>query len=333
MTGPELQRQFLVFISTSVTIQLVLVCAIAFMTLILLFFRRWRQGLLAKWDLIHSEFIIQEMLDAGESDSAPLLIRPSAYAWFKNQSMRDSLLRHLNAVSGSEKKALIERYRQLGFIQNDLKQCYSRSWARRLAAISRLQLLELAELAPVFHILSADRDDFVASTALLALSGLRHEINVVEFKKLRESFLSGRRSLLIEILSGWSQVHGFEQVFALVKNHPERQLRSAMIEAILSLKTPESSGQLSEILAQSQEERPELIVRLIRGLREIGDPLSIDGVASFLNHADETVRQVALELILLFDAMKFESAIESLRQDPSPGIQRLLRAHVRRSAA
>lgn len=320
----ELRAEVLTWVTRLVWLQLFFILCLACGVVCLLFVRKLREHLLNSWTAAEGELAVNELLALMDGEEKPLLHRYARWKIWRNVAMRDALLQQIASVSGGERDYLVRRYLELGCADEDLRKTRSRLWARRLAGTARLSQLSHASLAPVFDRLQWDGNRLVGATALLALSGLDHELNRPEIERLAPLLEDGRLSLVRASLANWCGLFGFEAVFKNALDSREGELRHKALSALLTAKTPEAGPALMALL-RDHRLPASLVAETLGALREIGDPAAVVLARELFGHPSELVKQRAAEVMLELGTEGFRRDLKRIKSERSTGVRRLLR--------
>lgn len=325
MIHSPLHQQLMYWISAVVYVQLALVMALAGLTIMLLSFRKWRSVRLQALNQKNADLLVEELISLMDKTPTVFLRPPGRFEWLQRQSLKETMLEQIQSVSGNEKQHLIDRYFDLGFASADYALCYSWFWGRRIEGVSNLSLLNSERLVDLFNQMKEDPIEIVAAAALLALSEFNHPSNTLNVPALLPLVRKGRQSTIVQIVTNWCGLHGFDPIFKSAIAQPDHELRDAVILSALTAKTPDSAGDLQRLLDEQNDFSPILLAEVIRSLKEISDPASGESVERFMHHSDELVRQRVLEFMIHVGTDDLDTKILAFKEDLSPGVKRLVR--------
>jgi len=129
-------------------------------------YMHYRQKRYVKWKTVHCQSLISSLLDEGKSpDDLRLSLR-------ERDCFRDTLITEYSRQGISGKSQIRELYRELKFLDGDVQQIRSHTWWKRIEAIERFGMLELAEAEEYVISSLADRRSEVRFSALRILASL-----------------------------------------------------------------------------------------------------------------------------------------------------------------
>lgn len=129
-------------------------------------YRHYRQKRYVEWKTVHCQSLISSLLDGGKSPD-DLRLSPR-----ERNCFRDTLITEYSGQGISGKSQIRELYRELKFFDGDVKQLRSNAWWKKIEAMERLGMLELAEAEEYVIPLLADRRSEVRFSALRILASL-----------------------------------------------------------------------------------------------------------------------------------------------------------------
>ncbi len=332
MNPLAIEKFILRWVSMIVYGQMIIVSALFVMTIVLLTIRKRRQLRFAHLLDRYADDLTTELLNAPEKDSDKIA-RPGIFKSLERTALREACHRQIKFLSGPERVYIIRRYIDFGFAKDNVDECYSNQWWKRLKAVVQLSHLQMPMLIPLFQDLSKDSNDLVCAYAYLGLSRLKEGSECVDAQALLRLAHTGRINLLREIITNLCRHREPTQMISMALSSKNENLQEAMISSLALMKTPEIGTELAEVLRHPQHLSNSLLVNVLRALKEIGDPSFLDAVLNFKNHGDERVQLEVVEFILSYAADADEELKAFNPAELSIPVQRALQKYRTRIAA
>ncbi len=311
------------YIETIVRTQLIIVLVLALLTLTLLVFRNWRNRRITALKEEYASMLLTEIMSLVSEGKAETVIKyPGRRSLSRRFALKTVMTEHLGSMSGPERDYLIQRYEELGFAAEDLKAVHSVLWWHRLRAISNLHLLGLDKYGGVFYAHTKDRNQLVASFAYIALSGLKHELNIVRPLQKLPRAVRVRKNVMHEILRNWSRVHGHQFLIEQIQQQDRPDLLTYLIQAVSRVQSPEVAELLTRKLADPslpQDAAEQILITL----RNVGDPDSATAVLACLEHPHEIIRLRAIEYFIAIGDIE-SLKVSNIYADKSVTVRRVL---------
>jgi hypothetical protein len=257
------------FIRLCIIVQSYIMVALAVVTLLLLARRNWVQRRMStlgeRWEM----WLLDVMLEGKKSEKllVPFVKKPSN---LERMSLRETLVKHLRLLKGTERETLIQVYKANGFVTDDLVDSYSMFWPKRLKAVYNLGSLNRPLLAPEFRRLSQDPNELVSVAALLCLS--QTDVSLDEARSWLANLprcLEERRAVLFQLMRNFSQAHGPQVLWTCLLNTGEAWVKETALEVIVSMKTPEAYTTIEDLMKSrvglSEAEKARLEQYLLQG--------------------------------------------------------------------
>ena len=245
-------------------------------------------------------------------------------AGLQRKVAKDHLLEQIRIFNGLEREFLVGRYLKYGFYAEDIRECETASWAKRLRALVRLGYLEYAELAPLFGRMMGDRDPIVAVAAALALSVLDHPLNDVTLIERLPLKIRSRRDVLNEVILNFGERHGVPGLVHAARATGDPMIVDGCVRALIQLKSVECVPVLRPFLNPDLNLDPRLVCDLLAGLEAVGDPSVIPYVRPRLRDPNESVRAFAVRLLINLGDPELPPKMMAILNDPSAEVQRVL---------
>ncbi|WP_413560602.1 hypothetical protein [Bdellovibrio sp. HCB209] len=154
--------------------------------------------------------------------------------------VRGLILKALDSVSGSYRENLVRLYAEMGFLAEDRSLLESKSFAKRLAALSRIDVLQDMDSGKKVGQMLNDPSPFVHFAALKFLLKLRFPKLYVNINRELDRLLAiDRMDTAAQILEMYAK--GYTEDFLdLLRTHQNRQVISMCLEVVLRLQIVEA---------------------------------------------------------------------------------------------
>ncbi len=299
----------------------------------------WRSEVRTK-RLAHLTHLYHQLIQSGLEQNlnseamAQSLGLPAANDYVRQEALRQAMQKHFLKISPAQKEQLVIAYCRLELANGDQDMCSSERWSVRLRGISNLALLDLKLAAPVFWHMRRDPNDLVASAAILAISGLKDELNNKGLLlEIRERMFSDLR-MLSQLATNWIRIHGPQFVMDSLRWETRATVVKAFVVSLLKVTKPDDRQVIIQWLVTSQRDfESETLIYILRLLQETGDPVVSQVAKGCLEHTDANVRAAALHLYLSVSADRDDDLLQSIANDQSPPVQRIWNLHRGKIAA
>ncbi len=314
------------FIGKVVLVQTLLLFFGIFMTIILLISRNALTDYRKKIQEKLSERLIDFLFS---QEKAKIKVWP----WQKN-IYRDTILNQIHILAGQERDKMVTKYVDCGFLEKDQEQAGSRSWARRLLALIRLDALSLTKTNDVFVRSLNDSHPLVVLSAIRALSRLGKKFEPAQtilfhpnvlLKSLEQVSLE-RRTALIEVISNIGFHHGAQIICDYLKICEKPEMAMACAHVLGELRDPLAMPIFLQALESPSAHSEAFLIKVLEAIPLIADPDAIQPLRKLLQHKSPQIRaRVILALNALGDNEFFQE-IEILRTNDSElEVQRALK--------
>ncbi len=264
----------------------------------------YRQKRYVEWKTVHCQSLISSLLDGGKSPD-DLRLSPR-----ERNCFRDTLITEYSRQGISGKSQIRELYRELKFLDGDVQQLRSNAWWKRIEAMERLGMLELAEAEEYVVPSLADRRSEVRFSALRILASLgSQKLGSMLPEIFADSSRWAYRFLVNTLINTEISVHN---LMPLVSS-PSRHLR----KAAATLLGRQGNNEAIPILRQLAGDKEKDTRReTVRSLGIIG---SVEAVPILSDRAADHHPQVRAEVARALGGLKDESALvllDKLAGDP-----------------
>ncbi|KYG65548.1 hypothetical protein AZI86_00260 [Bdellovibrio bacteriovorus] len=154
--------------------------------------------------------------------------------------VRGLILKAVDSVSGAYRENLEKLYRDMGFLAEDQKLLHSSSFAKRLSALSRIDILKDSESAGQVGKMLHDPSPYVHFAALKFLLKIKCPklyVNIAKELNLLKDL--GRMDTAMQILEMYASASP-EDFLELLKTHQSREVVSICLEVVNRLQVVEA---------------------------------------------------------------------------------------------
>lgn len=247
------------------------------------------------------------------------------------EQVRGLILKALDSVSGTYRENLTQLYKDMGFLLEDRSALFSNSFATRLAALARIDILQDMESGAKVGKMLNDPSPYVHFAALKFLLKVQYpklHVNIdAELDKLVALNRMDTASQILEMYAA-GYTDGF---LTLLDSHRSRQVISMCLEVVIRLRIAEALPIVKDQLIDGLrcEGQPEFeefdFRRYTLCLTVAPDEDSEDLLFRMTDVADASVRNFAFLALLKVRPDLKEELTARLSEDESPQGRRLFR--------
>jgi len=234
--------------------------------------------------------------------------------------VRRLLIAQVSVNDTEDREYLVKLYRELGYLDADLKSLKSRFWWTRLAAAVRLEALEADFLSERFTRLIEDPNDFVAIVAMRAISVLGDPGRIDPILDALSRRAPSRRDLFVEMFTNLAG-HRSLEVLDYLRQTFDPYVASICVEVLGQLKLEESYDQVLRLLKSSDDGVVESCTKAL-GILEREE--AMEHLRPLLKHENERIRSASLRSLKQLKDPRLQWALKDLKSDPSRMVQRAL---------
>lgn len=247
------------------------------------------------------------------------------------ERVRGLILKALDSVSGTYRENLTQLYHDMGFLQEDRSALFSNSFATRLAALSRIDILQDIDSGAKVGKMLNDPSPYVHFAALKFLLKVQYpKLHVNIDNELDKLVMLNRMDTASQILEMYAA--GYTEGFlTLLSTHQSRQVISMCLEVVLRLRIAEALPIVKDQLIDGLrcEGQPEFqdfdFRRYTLCLTIVPDEESEDLLFRMTDLEDASVRNFAFLALLKVRPDLKEELTARLSEDESPQGRRLYR--------
>jgi len=231
---------------------------------------------------------------------------------------RRVLLSQMGIVDALNQDKLRHAYKELGYLEEDLKGLRAWAWWARLASVLRLEVLQQDNLANDLVKKIDDRNELVAIAAMRALSPLNFPNKTATILDALSRRAPARKDVFIEILINIGKEHVFEIVKYLNECF-DPFIASICVRVLGELGVPETLEALFQLSRSSSDE---VVSEATRALSHFNDPRVVDRLRELLEHSAPLVRVHAISGLMALGDQGAKIKLEALGSDPSMDVRR-----------
>ncbi|WP_413294646.1 hypothetical protein ACLSU7_05980 [Bdellovibrio sp. HCB185ZH] len=154
--------------------------------------------------------------------------------------VRGLILKALESVSGTYRENLSRLYSEMGFLSEDRQLLLNKSFAKRLAALSRIDILEDVDSGFLISKMLNDPSPYVHFAALKFLLKIKYpKLHVNIDKELNKLVSMNRMDTAAQILEMFAISYS-EEFLTLLSTHKNRQVINMCLEVVLRLHVAEA---------------------------------------------------------------------------------------------
>lgn len=254
----------------------------------------------------------------GDTNQMPVEVPPPKVGWENRGFFRRVLISTASRFQGGDRRVLLDLYKKLGFFAKDKKDLKSWFWWKRLAAVIRIESLQIHEAQQDLLNLIDDSNDLVALAAMRGVSSLKFPGKAVKILDALSRRAPSRRDVLTDILNNLGHDHADEIIEYLITCY-DPYIASICIHVLGYLGIERSADTLANFLKSSDDE---VVAETARSLGLLKHRKSVPRIRQLLNHPHARVRAAAVESLARLMDYPSLSNILSLEADEDVSVRR-----------